>query len=91
MKSAYICQHLDFSLESRNVQTQNFASIQCTVWSRNVKRFDFIKIVVKTLRILLEKMESSRSDCDFKFELDANADFYSSIAQHVLVAHNTTT
>ena len=25
----------DLSLESRNIQTQNRASIQCTVWPRN--------------------------------------------------------
>ena len=25
----------DLSLESRNIQTQNFAPIQCTVWPRN--------------------------------------------------------
>ena len=31
----------DLSLESRNIQTQNCAPIQCTVWPRNVGAKDF--------------------------------------------------
>ena len=30
----------DFSMESRNIQTQNCAPIQCTVWPRNGSRLN---------------------------------------------------
>ena len=32
------------SLESRNKQTQNCTPIQCTAWSRNVKKFKWLEI-----------------------------------------------
>ena len=31
-----------FSLESRNIQTQNFAPIQCTVWPRNEEKNELL-------------------------------------------------
>ena len=33
----------DLSLESRNIQTENCAPIQCTVWPRNVEVEDLLK------------------------------------------------
>ena len=36
----------DMSVDSRNIQTQNCATIQCTIWPRNVINLDFIDLFV---------------------------------------------
>ena len=72
VESTYIFEHiLRLYLESRNIQTQNCSSIQCTVWPRN--GFFFSESEPEQLRSVSDFQLLSGSDEEESTALDALA------------------